>query len=87
MGTDDAQYRSSIHDCAAGLVLRQGEVLEFVEAAKKSRKRRAARSPASAIIAGTASALRSVAVVRGAVVSATAGTLRLSPLMPTPYNE
>jgi hypothetical protein len=29
MGTDDAQYRSGIHDCAAGLVLGQGEILEF----------------------------------------------------------
>src|ERR1700737_844231 len=50
-------------------------VLSFsIEAAKKSRKRRAARSPASAIIAGTASELCSVGVVTRVAVSTTAST-------------
>jgi hypothetical protein len=41
---------------------------------------RAARSPASAIIAGTTSELSIVDVVTGATVSTTAGTLRRSAL-------
>jgi hypothetical protein len=48
------------------------------------RNRRAARSPASAIIAGTTSELSSVDVVIGATVSTTAGTLRGSALTSTP---
>jgi hypothetical protein len=56
-------------------------VLSFsIDAAKNSRKRRDARSPASAIIAGTTSELRSVDTVTGAAVSTTAGTLRRSAL-------
>jgi hypothetical protein len=60
-------------------------VLSFsIEAAKKSRKRRDAQSPASAIIAGTASVLCNVGVVTGAAVWTTAGRLRRSPLTATP---
>jgi hypothetical protein len=55
------------------------------EAAKNSRNRRAARSPASAIIAGTASEIVSVDVVTGVAVSTTAGRLPRSPLTATPY--
>jgi hypothetical protein len=61
-------------------------VLSFsVEAAKKSRKRRAARSLASAIIAGATSELRSVDIVTGVAASTTAGTSRRSTLTATPY--
>jgi hypothetical protein len=60
-------------------------VLSFsIEAAKKSRNRRDARSPASAIIAGTASEIFSVDVVTGVAVLTTAGRLRRSALTATP---
>ena len=63
-------------------------VLSFsIDAAKKSRKRRDVRSPALAIIDGTASELRSVDVVTGTTVSTTAGTLRRSALTATPYER
>jgi hypothetical protein len=55
-----------------------------IEAAKKSRKRRAARSPASAIIAGTIKELRSVDAVTAAPCSTTAGRSRRSALTATP---
>jgi hypothetical protein len=54
-----------------------------IEAAKKSTKRRAARSPASAIIAGTIKELRSVDAVT-APCSTTAGRSRRSALTATP---
>lgn len=63
-------------------------VLSFsIDAAKKSRKRRDVRSPALAIIDGTASELRSVDVVTGTTVSTTAGTLRCSALISTSYRS
>jgi hypothetical protein len=55
-------------------------VLSFsIEAAKKSRKRQAARSPASAIIAGTTSELWSVDVATAVAVPTAAGR-RASPM-------
>jgi hypothetical protein len=54
-------------------------------AAKNSRNRRAACSPASAIAAGIASVLRKLEVLTGAAASMTAGTLRRSALTATPY--
>jgi hypothetical protein len=58
-------------------------VLSFaIEAAKKSRKRRDARSPALAIIAGTTSELSIVDDLTG---GATAGRLRSSALTSTPH--
>ena len=61
-------------------------VLSFsIEAAKKSRKRRDARSPASAIFAGTANELCSVDVVTGAAVSTMAARSRRSALTATPW--
>jgi hypothetical protein len=62
-------------------------VLSFsIEAAKKSRNRRDARSPAFATIDGTASELCSIGdVVTSAAVSTTAGTVFRSPLTATPY--
>jgi hypothetical protein len=59
-------------------------VLSFsIDAAKNSRKRREARSLASAIITGTTSELCSVDVVTGATVLTAAGTLRRSSLTAT----
>jgi hypothetical protein len=57
------------------------------EAAKKSKNRRTARSPASAIIAGTASALCKADVVTGAAVSTSAGTLCRPALTATPHGD
>src|ERR1700719_681562 len=54
-------------------------------AAKNSRNRRTACSPASAIAAGTASVLRKPAALTGAAASMTVGRLRRSALTPTPY--
>jgi hypothetical protein len=54
-------------------------------AAKNSRNRRVAWSPASAIAAGTASVLRKLDFLIGAAASITAGTLRRSALTTTPY--
>jgi hypothetical protein len=63
-------------------------VLSFsIEAAKKSRKRRAARSPASAIIAGTTSELDSVDVVTAVTTSTTIGKSRRSALIAIPRNK
>jgi hypothetical protein len=60
-------------------------VLSFsIESAKKSRNRRTARSPASAISARTTSELSIVDVVTGGAVSTTAGTLRRLALTATP---
>jgi hypothetical protein len=56
----------------------------LIDAAKNSRKRRTARSPASAIITGTTTELCSAGDVTGATVSTTAGRLRGSSLTPTP---
>jgi hypothetical protein len=69
---------------AHGPVIGPARVVVLDRGREKSRKRRDARSPASAIIAGTASEIFSVDVATGVAVSTTAGRLPRSSLTPTP---